>query len=268
MAINTTRFRQILREEAKKNLLSSRKPLYESINGRSFLIIENLSSAQLTDKMRSKEGKEEIKKSLWEKFRDSSAVDIGLDILGLLAGDAAKFLDIPTGGLAEVVAMVPDLLNATRKFARGDKFGGTISLICAVPFAGDLFANFLEAEKLGIAGAKATAATVRSISAFFKEHGAAAKKVSTSVPAIMKVVAEHFPAAAEHHQDITNTISAFTSGDEEKIKKIAIDSGAKIVAREINKKLNADDASDRDSGNVSESLSRAHNRKFHIVMGR
>ena len=94
MTISSKRFRQILREETKRNLVSTRKPLYESIRGKSFLIIENLSSAELSDKMDTKDGKEEIKKSLWEKFRDNSAVDIGLDILGLVAGNAAKFLDI------------------------------------------------------------------------------------------------------------------------------------------------------------------------------
>jgi hypothetical protein len=223
--------------------------------------------------MDTKEGKEEIRKSLWEKFRDNSAVDLGLDILGLVAGDAAKFLDIPTGGIAEVIAMIPDLLNAVRKFSRGDKLGGAISLICAIPFAGDLFANFFAADKVAFTGAKATAESIRSISAFFREHGAAAKKITTSAATVMKVVAEHLPAAKEHHQDITDAVSAITSGDQEKIIKVAKESGAKIVTREIEKGLSKDKGpskdvdTNKDNDAVTESR-RLRNRKLQIVMGR
>jgi len=252
MKISSTRFRQILREETKRNLVSTRKPLYESIRGKSFLIIENLSSSELSDKMDTKEGKEEIRKSLWEKFKDNSAVDLGLDLLGLVAGDVGSVLGIPTGGAAPIITMIPDLLNAARKFARGDKFGGALSLICAIPIAGDAFANYLEASKFSFKGAEATIAVVRSISAFFKEHGDTAKKINTGSSAIMKVVAEHLPAAKEHHQDITNTISAITSGDKEKIIKIAKDSGANIVTREIENGLS------KDKDSIAETWIRIH----------
>lgn len=281
MTISSTRFRQILREEAKRNLSHTRKPLYESIRGRSFLIIENLSSSDLTEKMKSKEGKEEVKASLWEKFRDNDAVDIGLDILALGAGDIAGLLAIPSGGAAEVVAMIPDLLNAVRKFSRGDKFGGAISLICAIPIAGDLFANFVAAEKLSFKGVDATVTTVRTISAFFKEHGDAARKINTSTAAIMKVVKNNLPADLKDHAgDITNTISAVTSGDKEKLMQVAKDSGAKIVKREISKNVSASFKSDKESDSdnsgitgkendlAAESRTRSRNRKLRIIMGR
>ena len=276
MTISSTRFCQILHEETKRNLSHTRKPLYESIRGRSFLIIENLSNSELSKKLKSKEGKKEIKATLWEKFRDSSAVDLGLDLLGLAAGDIAKFLAFQTLGLTEVVAMIPDLINAIRKFSRGDKFGGAISLICAVPFAGDAFANFLAIEKFAFRGTDATINTVRSISAFFRKHGDTAKKISTSAEAIMKVVAANLPAAKDHHQDITDTIHSLTSGDKKKIIEVAKESGAKIANREIEKvlgkknKSDKDKDKDKDKDNDNDAVvesRRLRNRKLQIMMG-
>jgi hypothetical protein len=269
MTISSTRFRQILREETKRNLVSTRKPLYESIRGKSFLIIENLSAKEVADKMDTKEGKEEIRKSLWEKFRDNSAVDLGLDLLGLAAGDVAIALTPFTAGAAPIIAMIPDLLNAVRKFARGDKFGGAISLICAIPIAGDAFADFLAIEKFAFKGTEATIAVIKSISMFFREHGDTARKINTGTSAIMKVVAEHLPAAKEHHKDITDTVSALTSGDQEKIIKVAKESGAKIVTREIEKGLSKDKGpvdTSKDNDAVVESR-RLRNRKLQIMMG-
>ena len=276
MTISSTRFRQILREETKRNLSHTRKPLYESIRGRSFLIIENLSVADLSEKMKSEEGKKEVKASLWEKFRDNSAVDLGLDLLGLAAGDVSFALAPFTAGGAPIIAMIPDLLNAVRKFARGDKFGGTISLICAVPLAGDAFASYMAINKITFKGAGATMAIVKSISAFFKEHGDTARKINTGSSAIMNVVAKHLPAAKEHHQDIADTVSAFTSGDKEKIIKVAKESGAKIATREIEKglgtknKSNKDKDKDVDTSKDNDAVvesRRLRNRKLQIMMG-
>jgi hypothetical protein len=269
MTISSKRFRQILREETKRNLVSTRKPLYESIRGKSFLIIENLSSSELSDKMDTKEGKEEIRKSLWEKFRDNSAVDLGLDLLGLVAGNVGSVLGIPTGGAAPIIAMIPDLLNAARKFARGDKFGGALSLICAIPIAGDAFANYLTASRFSFKGAETTIAVVRSLSTFFKEHGDTARKINTGASAIMKVVAEHLPEAKEHHKDITDAVSSLTSGDQEKIIKVAEKSGAKFDNEDLSKdkgqSKNVDTSEKNDA--VTESR-RLRNRKLQIVMGR
>ena len=270
MTISSTRFCQILHEETKRNLSHTRKPLYESIRGRSFLIIENLSNSELSEKMESEEGKKEIKATLWEKFRDSSAVDLGLDLLGLAAGNVAVALAPFTSGAAPIIAMIPDLLNAVRKFARGDKFGGAISLICVIPFAGDAFANFLAIEKFAFRGTDATINTVRSISAFFRKHGDTAKKISTSAEAIMKVVAKHLPAAKDHHQDITDTIHSLTSGDKEKIIEVAKESGAKIANREIEKRLGKKNKSDKDKDKDNDTVvesRRLRNRKLQIMMG-
>jgi hypothetical protein len=168
--------------------------------------------------------------------------------------------------------MIPDLLNAVRKFARGDKFGGAISLICAIPIAGDAFADFLAIEKFAFKGTEATIAVIKSISMFFREHGDAARKINTGSAAIMKVVAEHLPAAKEHHKDITDTVSALTSGDQEKIIKVAKESGAKIATREIEKGLSKDKGSSKDvdtskdNDAVVESR-RLRNRKLQIMMG-
>lgn len=276
MSISNERFRQILREETKRSL-ATRRPLYESIKGRSFLIIENLSNKELSDKMESDEGREEVKKSLWEKFRDSTAVDIGLDILGLALSAAAAPASVATFGASEIIAMIPDVLNAVRKFARGDTLSGVFSLMCAVPIAGDAFAGFIAAKNITFAGGKVTLETIKLISTFCKTHGKAAKAVRLSSASIMKVVAKYLPEAKDHHKDITDMVTVMTSGDEEEMIKAVKKSGANIIEKEISKKLDAPkrSKSSKKSGS-SDNLPREDNlsesqtviRKLEIIMGR
>jgi len=197
------------------------------------LMLESMGMRQLYEAVSSDEdSKKSFMGKLWEKFRDSSLVDIGLDMLGLFGGGLAKIFDIPTGGMAEILAMIPDLVNSFRRFARGDKFGGALSLICAIPFAGDAAAVFIQGEKALVGGGKATLTIIGALAAWAKPHAAAVRTIQTGTGKIASVVTEHLPGMERHHDDIVAAVGTLTSGDKGKMMQLAKESGIKIAARE------------------------------------
>jgi hypothetical protein len=197
------------------------------------LMLESMGMRQLYEAVKSdEETKKGFMGKLWEKFRDSTLVDIGLDILGLFGGAIGSFLAPGTGGLSSIIAMIPDLVNAFRRFARGDKFGGALSLICAIPFAGDAAAVFIRGEKALVGGGKAALTTIRALAEWSKGHVAAARTIQTGTGKIASVVAEHLPGMERHHDDIVAAVGTLTSGDKEKMMQLAKESGVKIAARE------------------------------------
>jgi len=196
-------------------------------------MLESMGMRQLYEAVESDEkSKKGFMEKLWEKFRDSSLVDLGLDLLGLFGGAIGSFLAPESLGLTAIIAMIPDLVNAFRRFARGDKFNGALSLICAIPFAGDAAAAFIEGEKLLVGGGKATMNVISRIAKWAGTHRESIKKIQTSSAAIAKVAAEHLPGAEEHHDDIVAAVGSLTSGDKEKMIQLAKESGLKIAARE------------------------------------
>ena len=196
------------------------------------LMLESMGMRQLYEAVSSdEETKKGFMSKLWEKFRDSSLVDIGLDMLGLFGGAVGDFLAPGTAGVSAIIAMIPDLINAFRRFARGDKFGGALSLICAIPFAGDAAAVFIQTKK-GLEGGKAALGTIKSLSTWAKGHRSTIKTIQTGTGKIAGVVAEHLPGMERHHDDIVNAVGTLTSGDKEKMMQLAKESGVKIAARE------------------------------------
>jgi hypothetical protein len=213
----------------------------ESRVGVDGLMLESMGMRQLYEAVSSdEESKKGFMGKLWEKFRDSSLVDLGLDMLGLFGGGLAKFFDIPTGGMAEIVAMIPDLINAFRRFARGDKFGGALSLICAIPFAGDAAAVFIQGEKAAAGGGKATLSFIKALSEWAGPHRGTIKTIQTGTGKIADVVADHLPGMEKHHDDIVAAVGTLTSGDKKKMLQLAKESGMKIAAREAGIELDDD----------------------------
>lgn len=196
-------------------------------------MLESMNMRQLYEAVESDEGaRRSFMKELLVKFRDSSVVDLGLDLLGLFGGGLAKVLDLPTGGMAELVAAIPDLINAFRRFARGDKFGGALSLICAIPFAGDAAAAYIAGKKLADGGTKSTLKLISRLGEWAKEHRDTAKSIQTNTEVIADVVAKRLPGMGDHRDDIVNAVASLTSGDKEKMIALAKQSGMRIAARE------------------------------------
>jgi hypothetical protein len=250
----------------------------ESRVGVSGLMLESMGLRQLYEEVESDEESEKsFKKTLWEKFRDSSLVDLGLDLLGLSGGAIGDFLAPETAGISAIIAMIPDLINAFRRFARGDKFGGALSLICAIPFAGDALSAFLEGEKALSGGAKITMDIIEGICEFARSQRPAVKAIQTGTSAVSKVVSEHLPGMEEHHYDIVNAVGALTSGDKERVIQLAKESGIKIVARKAGVDLDDSDIArfsshhddeDRDTPSpeaLSESSIRRSRRSHSVV---
>ena len=205
----------------------------ESRLGVSGLMLESMNMGELFEAVESDEdAKKGFMKKLWEKFRDSSLVDLGLDMLGLFGGAIGDIFAPGTAGLSSIIAMIPDLVNAFRRFARGDKFQGALSLICAIPFAGDAAAFFIQGEKALVGGGAATLNFIKSLSGWAKSHRSQVKAIQTGTGKIAQVVAEHVPGMKEHHGDIVDTVAAMTSGDAEQVMAVAKESGMKIAKRE------------------------------------
>jgi hypothetical protein len=197
------------------------------------LMLESMGMRQLYEAVSSDEdSKKSFMGKLWEKFRDSSLVDIGLDMLGLFGGAVGAFLAPGSAGISAIIAMIPDLINAFRRFARGDKFGGALSLICAIPFAGDAAAFFIRGEKALVGGGKATLAVIKTLAEWSKGHAAAVRTIQTGTGKIASVVTEHLPGMERHHDDIVAAVGTLTSGDKGKMMQLAKESGIKIAARE------------------------------------
>jgi len=197
------------------------------------LMLESMGMRQLYEAVESdEETKKGFMSKLWEKFRDSSLVDIGLDILGLFGGALGSFLAPETAGISAIIAMIPDLVNAFRRFARGDKFNGALSLICAIPFAGDAAAAFIQGERALVGGGKATLTVIKTLAEWAKSHRGTIKTIQTGAGKIAGVVAEHLPGMERHHDDIVAAVGTLTSGDKEKMMQLAKESGIKIAARE------------------------------------
>ena len=197
------------------------------------LMLESMGMRQLYEAVKSdEETKKGFMSKLWEKFRDSSLVDIGLDMLGLFGGALGSFLAPETAGISAIIAMIPDLVNAFRRFARGDKFNGALSLICAIPFAGDAAAAFIQGERALVGGGKATLTVIKTLAKWSKSHRGTIKTIQTGTGKIAGVVAEHLPGMERHHDDIVAAVGTLTSGDKEKMMQLAKESGIKIAARE------------------------------------
>lgn len=235
----------------------------ESRLGVSGLMLESMSMRQLYEAVEDDgDAKKGFMKKLWEKFRDSSLVDLGLDMLGLFGGAIGDFLAPETAGISAIIAMIPDLVNAMRRFARGDKFQGALSLICAIPFAGDAAAFFIQGERAIAGGGAATLNFIKGLSNWAKTHRSQVKTIQTGTGKIAQVVAEHIPGMEEHHGEIVDTVAAMTSGDTEKVMAVAKESGMKIVKREAG----LDSSDERDSGKTtSESTIRRAARSHKIA---
>ena len=202
------------------------------------LMLESMGMRQLYEAVSSDEdSKKSFMGKLWEKFRDSSLVDIGLDMLGLFGGAIGAVLAPNSLGVSAIIAMIPDLVNAVRRFARGDKFGGALSLICAIPFAGDAAAFFIRGEKALVGGGKAALTIIRALAEWSKGHVAAVRTIQTGTGKIAHVVTEHLPGMERHHDDIVAAVGTLTSGDKGKMMQLAKESGMKIAAREAGVEL-------------------------------
>jgi hypothetical protein len=237
------------------------------------LMLESMGMRQLYEAVESDEAsKKGFMSKLWEKFRDSSLVDIGLDMLGLFGGALGDLLAPETAGISAIIAMIPDLINAFRRFARGDKFGGALSLICAIPFAGDAAAAFITGERALSGGGKAALSVIKNLAEWSKGHRGSIKTIQTGTGKIASVVAEHLPGMEKHHDDIVAAVGTLTSGDKEKMMQLAKESGIKIAAREAGVELD-DETVGRTSGrskphtgdNLSESTIRRAARSHRIA---
>ena len=69
------------------------------------LMLESMGMRQLYEAVESDEkSKKGFMSKLWEKFRDSTLVDIGLDMLGLFGGALGDFLAPETAGISAIIA--------------------------------------------------------------------------------------------------------------------------------------------------------------------
>lgn len=204
----------------------------ESRIGVTGLMLESMNFKQLYEAVENDdESKKSFMKKLWEKFRDSEMVDLGLDLLGVIAGNVAAAETVATAGFGApglIVAMIPDLLNAFRRFARGDKFQGALSLICAIPLGGDALADLIAAKRLFGDNTKTAITVVKSVASWAKDNLSVARKAQGAAERVVDSVVEHVPEMKKHREEMKRAVDVMTSGDKKKMIALAKESGMKI----------------------------------------
>ncbi len=252
----------------------------ESRAGHSPLMIESAPVSRLRALLESEEGKSDVKKSLMAKLRDSSLVDIGLDILSgigvslegggaaasLVPGGAIAGLPIATVGMA--TSLVADVVNALRHALRGDHFSAVMYLIFAISGGGDL----LQGVSWLSTGAKATAKGIIELYPKLRQLAKAGKlkRVAEGAYKLLDMGVENVPGLKKHKDPLRNTLQAVLDGDPEKIAKVAKESGYEVAESELQAMIDkaAGEKEDREGGKskskMSESTVRraAHSRRI------
>lgn len=214
MRTRSDRFVQIVRDESVRSKRAVAKPIHETRNGRRMLIIENLSLSELNERMSTPGGKEEIKKGLMQKFRDSEAVDLALDLLGIAAGlGADTAAAVTVGGVAipaYLLAAVPDLLNCARHAARGKYIEAGIYFLCAIPIIGDA----VGVEKIASESVIKLIQKIRKIGKSAK----ASKIIPSTIPKFKRVIEKHFPETDS--DKIIDTAKTIVGDDAQKLESL------------------------------------------------
>ena len=260
----------------------------ESRSSRCSLMIESAPISRLSAILESKDGREEIKKGLMAKFRDSSLVDIGLDILSGIGISAAagglvatatgigSIAGIPISTVGLGVSVVADVINALRNAFRADYFSAILYLIFAIPGAGDLLQTPALAGKVGVKTGKL--ATSFILKMFPKLHLAAQagklKRVAEAAYKLLDMGLSKIPGLDKHASPLRRTLQAVLSGDPAEIAKAAKESGHQIAETELratiskaSKEKSAREEGEEDSSDkrVSESTIRSAARSRRVA---
>ena len=215
----------------------------ESRSARGSLMVESAPISRLPALLESEGGKTDVKKSLLSKLRDSSLVDIGLDILSgigvsLEGGGVAASLTgvgaiggVPIATVGMATSLVADLVNALRHALRGDYLSAVLYTIFAVPGGGDL----LQSAGWLSSGAKVT---VKGIVELYPKLRALAKagklkRLAEGAYKLLDMGLEKVPGLGKHSAPLRNTLKAVLDGDPAEIAKVAKESGYEIAEAEL-----------------------------------
>jgi hypothetical protein len=215
----------------------------ESRTSRGSLMIERAPISRLTVLLESEGGKKDVKKSLMSKLRDSSLIDVGLDILsgigvsletGGLAASATGIGavgGVPIATVGAATSLVADLVNALRHALRGDYFSAALYTLFAVPGAGDI----LQGVSWLSSGAKLT---VKGIVEIYPKLRALAKagklkRLAEGAYKLLEMGLEKVPGLGKHSTPLRNTLKAVIDGDPAEIAKVAKESGYEIAEAEL-----------------------------------
>jgi hypothetical protein len=215
----------------------------ESRTNRNSLMIESAPASKLRALLESKEGKEDVKKSLLAKLRDSSLVDVGLDILSGIGvsleggGIAASMTGVgaiggvPIATIGAATSVVADLINALRHALRGDHFSAVLYVIFAIPGGGDI----LQTVGWASTGAKLTAKKIVEFYPKLRQLAKAGKlkRVAEAAYKLLEMGLKHVPGLDKHSAPLRNTLKAILDGDPEEIAKVAKESGYEVAEAEL-----------------------------------
>jgi hypothetical protein len=215
----------------------------ESRVNRGTLMIEGAPVSKLRTLLESEEGKEGVKKSLLAKLRDSSLVDIGLDILSgigvsLETGGVAASMTgvgavagVPVATIGAATSVVADVINALRHALRGDHFSAVMYLIFAIPGGGDL----LQGVSWLSTGAKATAKGIVELYPKLRQLAKAGKlkRVAEGAYKLLDMGIKHIPGLEKHNGPLRNTLKAVLDGDPAEIARVAKESGYEVAETEL-----------------------------------
>jgi hypothetical protein len=252
----------------------------ESRVNHSHPMLESAPASRLKTLLESEEGKTGVKKSLLAKLRDSSLVDIGLDILSgigvSLEGGGAAASMVPGGAIAgfpiatvgAATSLVADVVNALRHALRGDHFSAIMYLIFAVPGAGDI----LQGVSWLSSGAKLTAKGIVELYPKLRQLAKAGKlkRVTEGAYKLLDMGVKHVPDLKKHDGPLRNTLKAVLDGDPEEIARVAKESGYEVAESELQAMIDkaTGEKEDREGGEskskMSESTIRraAHSRRI------
>lgn len=206
-------------------------------------MVESAPISRLPSLLESEGGKTDVKKSLLSKLRDSSLVDVGLDILsgvgvsletGGLAASATgigAIGGVPIATVGAATSLVADIVNALRHALRGDYFSAALYTLFAVPGAGDI----LQGVSWLSSGAKLT---VKGIVEIYPKLRALAKagklkRLAEGAYKLLDMGLEKIPGLGKHSAPLRNTLKAVLEGDPAEIAKVAKESGYEIAEAEL-----------------------------------
>lgn len=215
----------------------------ESRAPRGSLMVESAPISRLPSLLESESGKTDVKKSLLSKLRDSSLIDVGLDILsgigvsletGGLAASATgvgAIGGVPVATVGMATSLVADLVNALRHALRGDYFSAVLYTLFAVPGAGDL----LQGVSWLSSGAKATAKGIVEIYPRLRALAKTGKlkRLAEGAYKLLEMGLDKVPGLGKHRGPLRNTLKAVLDGDPAEIAKVAKESGHEIAEAEL-----------------------------------
>jgi hypothetical protein len=245
----------------------------ESRANRDALMIESAPVSKLRTLLESEDGREGVKKSLLAKLRDSSLVDVGLDILSgigvsLETGGVAASMTgvgavagVPIATIGMATSVVSDVINALRHALRGDHFSAILYLIFAVPGAGDI----LQGVSWLSSGAKLTVKGIVELYPKLRQLAKAGKlkRVAEGAYKLLDMGMKHIPGLKKHNGPLRNTLKAVLDGDPAELARVAKESGYEVAEAELQAAVDkaSGEKESRSSGDSKRSMSESTIRR-------